>query len=71
MAELEAKILRWGSSVGVRIRKADAERLGLRPGQVLRFTVPEHDQPRDLSHWPKLALGAGAVAAHDEGFEEL
>ncbi len=69
--EFEAKLVPWGASYGLRIRKKDVERLGLTPGQTLRIRVPDFSQPKDLSAWPTMMLGGDLSARHDDGFSEL
>ena len=71
MGEMLVKLLPWGNSYGLRVRKADAERLGLKPGETFACVVPDFTRRKDLSHWPRLDLGPDASARHDEGFDEL
>lgn len=68
--ELEAKLVPWGASYGLRIRKKDVERLGLQQGQTLRIRIPDFTQPKDLSRLPTFDLG-GISTDHDGGFPEL
>lgn len=71
METMEARLLPWGNSFGLRIRKQDVERLGLQPGQSLQVVLPDFRHGIDLSHWPTFDLGGDAVTGHDEGFDEL
>lgn len=62
----DAKILKWGNSYGVRITKADAERLGLEPGdEVLLEIKAKPGDEIDVSDLPSFNLG-GLAEEHDE-----
>ncbi len=61
-----AKVLKWGNSYGIRITKADAERLGLAPGDEVIVEVKAKPGDKiDLSGLPELKLG-GLADHHDE-----
>lgn len=63
---MRAKVLRWGNSYGIRIKKADAERLGLREGDEVVLDVKARPGQRvDVSKLPNLHLG-GLAGDHDE-----
>lgn len=72
---VHAKVLPWGGSVGIRISRAEADRLGLKPGQEIEFKViSPGDQGVDLSRirtfrdgiqTAGLKLAAGDAASHD------
>lgn len=47
---LQARLLRWGNSLGVRISKKDADRLGLVPGSDVVIHIDEPAAPIDLGH---------------------
>lgn len=68
MPSLEAKLVPWGASFGLRIRKRDVERLGLQPGQTLKINLADFTQPKDLTGLPAWSMGD---LDHDAGFEEL
>lgn len=66
-AVVEGKILEWGNSYGVRIRKADLERAGLEPGQEVLVRIDATDGEVDLSEVRTFRSGRAETAArHDE-----
>lgn len=52
---LHAKALAWGGSIGIRISKAEARRLGIRPGQELDLKVMGTPRAIDFSKWQMLS----------------
>lgn len=61
------KLLRWGNSYGVRLSKADVERLGLKEGQEVAFEVAASPNEKiDLSDMPSFHLGGDLSVRHDE-----
>lgn len=63
---MRAKVLEWGNSYGIRITKADAERLGLEPGdEVLLEVTAKPGDEIDVSGLPSFKLG-GLADEHDE-----
>lgn len=66
---LRAKLLRWGNSYGVRISKADVERLGVHPGDELDVEVLPKRGKVDLSFLGTFRDG-GAGAEHDRLLDE-
>jgi hypothetical protein len=61
---IKAKLLKWGNSYGLRIAKADVERLGLQVGDELDFSLAGRHKV-DISHIPSFDLG-GIGPRHDE-----
>ncbi len=59
-AIIHAKALEWGGSIGIRISKAEATRLGIRPGQELNLKVLPAEHRMDLSHFHTFRDGVGA-----------
>jgi len=54
---IKARILKWGNSYGLRIHKADLERLGLRPGEEALVRLEGRSGPVDLSELPTFKGG--------------
>ena len=52
---LHVRALPWGGSIGLRISKAEARRLGIRAGQDLDLKVMKASKPIDFSKWPLLS----------------
>lgn len=78
MAEpiLHAKALPWGGSIGIRISRAEADRLGIKPGQELDLKVLGPGKELDFSRLRTFRDGiqtegldqaASEAAAHDLG----
>lgn len=64
---LEGKILEWGNSYGIRIRKADLERSGLGPGDTVSVRIEGAEDRVDLSDLPTFAGGRSDVSRrHDQ-----
>lgn len=64
---MHAKILEWGNSYGIRLTKAEAERLGLRPGdEVIVEVKAKPDEKVDLSGVRTMSLGGDLAERHDE-----
>jgi hypothetical protein len=59
-----AKVLAWGGSIGLRMSKAEAKRLGLKVGQDFAFK-PAKPGKIDLSGLPTFNLGGRLVEEHD------
>lgn len=68
---LRVKLVPWGASYGLRVKKKDVDRLGLVPGKEFDIIVPDFTEPKDLSDWPVFDLGGDLSLHHDDGFEEL
>lgn len=62
---MTGKLLRWGNSFGIRISKADAERLGV-PGTEIIVRAATTPGKVDLSHIRFLDLGGDLSTRHDE-----
>jgi len=54
-----AKVLAWGGSIGLRISKAEAKRLGIKVGQDFAFK-PARPATIDLSGLPTFRDGQGS-----------
>jgi antitoxin component of MazEF toxin-antitoxin module len=72
---IDGKILAWGNSYGIRIKKGDLEREGLQPGEQVVVRIERRGERIDLSDLPVFAGGRSDVSArHDEylarGLEE-
>lgn len=50
---VEGKLLRWGNSYGIRLRKADVDKLGIRPGDRIAADLqpPPGKTVDDLPVW--------------------
>lgn len=50
---IEGKLLKWGNSYGIRVRKADVDRLGVTPGSTLAVDIHPKGQGTvdDLPTW--------------------
>lgn len=66
--EVTGRLLRWGNSFGIRLSKADVERLHLVPGHDVRILVEEDLPPLDPLDVRKYDLGGDAADRHDELF---
>lgn len=60
------RVLRWGNGYGIRLTKADMERLGIHEKQEVDVTLEPAAGRIDLSDFPFLRLGGDARARHDE-----
>lgn len=69
--DLQVKLVPWGASYGLRVRKKDVERLGLQPGSTFTIRIPDFSQPKDLSGLPAFPMGGDLSTDHDVGFPEL
>ena len=68
---LTGRVLRWGNSYGIRLHKADIERLGLQPGDLARIQIEGAPDRVDLSGLPTFRSGASDVSErHDEYLAE-
>lgn len=45
---MEAKVIRWGENLAVRLTSAEAEELGIREGATVEVTKPNPPAPRRL-----------------------
>lgn len=64
---IEGKILRWGNSYGLRIRKEDVERAGLQPGQEIVARIKHGGDKIDVSDAPFFRSGyTDTSVRHDE-----
>lgn len=69
MAEIiaQARILKWGNSYGIRIRKQDLERAGLKPGEEAIIRIEGKNDRIDLSHIRFFKSGRHDISErHDE-----
>lgn len=57
---LHGKALEWGGSIGIRISKAEAQRLGIRPGQEVDLKVLPATYRLDVSKFHTFRDGRGA-----------
>lgn len=63
-AIVHGKALEWGGSIGIRISKAEAARLGIRVGQEMDLKVLPPVYRQDISHFHTFRDGRGA-SDHD------
>lgn len=63
---LRRKITNWGHAYGIRVTKAELERLGLRPNDVADVEVRGEPAPVDWSHITPIRMGRYASERHDE-----
>ena len=63
-AILHGKALVWGGSIGIRISRSEAQRLGIRVGQELDLKILPPDHRLDLSHLRTFRDGKGSLE-HD------
>ena len=63
---IRRKVLRWGNAYGIRLTKADMERLGLHDKDEATIEVTPGRKENDLSAFPFLHLGGGLSTDHDE-----
>lgn len=63
---IKAKLLKWGNSYGLRIAKADVERLELHPGEEVEVTVGGRLDKVDISHIRMFHWGGGGARHHDQ-----
>lgn len=64
---VEGKILRWGNSYGIRIRKADLERSDLEPGDTVSVRIEGTEDGVELGNLPTFNGGQADVSQrHDE-----
>lgn len=54
---VEGKLLRWGNSYGIRIRKDDVEASDLRPGEEVVVRIEDQGGPLELSGLPTFSSG--------------
>lgn len=64
--QVHRRILAWGNGYGIRLTKADLERLGLRPHDEAEVVVRGEPKGIDLSTLPVFHLGGDASIRHDE-----
>ncbi len=66
MAEsiVHGKALSWGGSIGIRISRSEAQRLGIQVGQELDLKLLPRSFRLDTSHFRTFSDGQGATA-HD------
>lgn len=62
---IEGRILEWGNSYGIRLRKADLERAGLAPGEEAVIRVARHPGKVDLSHLRSFEDAGDVAERHD------
>lgn len=63
--QVNRRILAWGNGYGIRLTKADLERLGLRPHDEAEVVVRGERKGLDLAKVQFLRLGGGSKH-HDE-----
>jgi antitoxin component of MazEF toxin-antitoxin module len=64
---VEGRILEWGNSYGIRLRKADLERAGLGPGTEAVVRIQRKPGKVDVSHVRFIRSGhADTSERHDE-----
>lgn len=51
------RVTEWGNGYGIRITKAEARKLGIRPGDLVDVEVRGEPQPNDVSKLPTFRLG--------------
>lgn len=62
---LHAKAIPWGGSIGLRISRAEAKRLGIKEGQEIDLKVMTKKDRLDVSHFPTFNDGGVAARDHD------
>lgn len=68
---IEGKLLRWGNSYGIRIKKADVEGSDLHPGEEVVVRIEHGGDRLDLSGLPTFSSGHPDTAArHDAALGE-
>lgn len=65
---IDAKILEWGNSYGIRIKKADLEREGLEPGEEVAVRIERRAEPIDLSDLPTFSGGQSDVSDRHDAY---
>lgn len=65
-ARFRRKLLAWGNGFGIRVTKADAERLGLHAGQEIDVHIAPASDEVDLSHLAFFDDGPDVSVRHDE-----
>ncbi len=64
---LRGKILRWGNSYGIRLKKGDIEGTDLAPGREVTVRIEPQDHKIDVSDAPFFRSGhTDTVERHDE-----
>lgn len=64
---ITGRILDWGNSYGIRLKKADLERAGLKPGQEAAVRIEGNAAKIDLSHIRTYRSGRSDISErHDE-----
>lgn len=61
---VHGKALEWGGSIGIRISRKEAKRLGIQPGQEIDLKILPADHRLDVSHFHTFSDGRGA-SDHD------
>lgn len=62
---IDVKVLRWGNSFGLRLRKEDVRALGLVPGTTLRIAFDHLGAAHDLRGLAAFDLGGDLSLRHD------
>lgn len=65
---IEGKVLAWGNSYGIRIRKADLEREGLHPGEEVSVRIERSADEVDLSDLPVFSGGRTDVSERHDAY---
>jgi antitoxin component of MazEF toxin-antitoxin module len=63
---LRGRLLRWGNSFGIRVTKAEADALSLKPGQNVELLVRSPADRIDLSSLPYFKDEPDVSDRHDE-----
>lgn len=65
------RVLEWGNSYGIRVRKSDLERLGLSAGAEVVIRIESRSDRVDLSSLPRFNSGTRDTSErHDEVLAE-
>lgn len=68
---VEGKVLEWGNSFGIRVKKSDLLEAGIAPGTEVVLHLARRPSKIDLSGFPFLRGGEPSDSArHDEVFAE-
>lgn len=68
---VEGRILEWGNSFGIRLRRADLERAGLTPGTDAVIRISRRRGKVDLSHIRTFRSGRSDISErHDQYLAE-
>lgn len=65
---IEGKILEWGNSYGIRIKKRDLEEQGLQPGENITVRIEHASDRIDLSDLPTFTGGRSDVSDRHDAY---